>query len=129
MNVHKTFRKRPGRLLNVLCTFSLHPVSTGEWSFSTENLLYFSSSFITCFGTAVINNWTTIFDITIVLTLTGLSSPPLPYGVLKNAFSREGVKPIFFVNDISIYQMLSAFFHFEATLNKLFNNCIKLYWY
>ena len=27
LNVHKTFKRRPGRLLNVLCTFSLHPVS------------------------------------------------------------------------------------------------------
>ena len=30
LNVHKTFRSRPGRLLNVLCTFNLRPVSTGE---------------------------------------------------------------------------------------------------
>ena len=30
MNVHKTFRGRPGRHLNVLCTFSLRPVSTGK---------------------------------------------------------------------------------------------------
>ena len=29
LNVHKTFRRRPGSLLNVLCTFNLHPVSTG----------------------------------------------------------------------------------------------------
>ena len=29
LNVHKTFRRRPGRLLKVLCTFSLRPVSTG----------------------------------------------------------------------------------------------------
>ena len=29
LNVHKTFRSRPGRLLNVLFTFSLRPVSTG----------------------------------------------------------------------------------------------------
>ena len=29
LNLHKTFRRRPGRLLNVLCTFSLRPVSTG----------------------------------------------------------------------------------------------------
>ena len=29
LNVHKTFRTRPGRLLNVLCTFNLRPVSTG----------------------------------------------------------------------------------------------------
>ena len=29
LNVHKTFRRRPGRLLNVLCTFNLLPVSTG----------------------------------------------------------------------------------------------------
>ena len=30
LNVHKTFRRRPGRLLNVLCTFNLPPVSTGQ---------------------------------------------------------------------------------------------------
>ena len=30
LNVHKTFRKRPGGLLNVLCTFNLRPLSTGE---------------------------------------------------------------------------------------------------
>ena len=29
LNVHKTFRRRPGRLLNVLCTLNLHPVLTG----------------------------------------------------------------------------------------------------
>ena len=29
LNVHKTFRRRPGRLLNVLCTFNLRFVSTG----------------------------------------------------------------------------------------------------
>ena len=30
LNVHKTFRRRPGRLLNVLCTFNLRLVSTGS---------------------------------------------------------------------------------------------------
>ena len=29
LNVHKTFRRRHGCLLNVLCTFNLSPVSTG----------------------------------------------------------------------------------------------------
>ena len=29
LNVHKAFRRRPGSLLNVLCTFNLHTVSTG----------------------------------------------------------------------------------------------------
>ena len=29
LNVHKTFRRRPGRFLNVLFTFNLPPVSTG----------------------------------------------------------------------------------------------------
>ena len=33
LNVHKTFRRRPGRLLNVLCTFNLGPVSTGNASY------------------------------------------------------------------------------------------------
>ena len=30
LNIHKTFRRRPERVLNVLCTFILHPVSTGD---------------------------------------------------------------------------------------------------
>ena len=30
MNVAKKFRRRPGRLLNVLCTFNLRPVSAGQ---------------------------------------------------------------------------------------------------
>ena len=30
MNVHKTFRRLPGRFLNVLCTFNLCLVSTGS---------------------------------------------------------------------------------------------------
>ena len=29
LNVHKTFGRRLGRLLNVLCRFNLRPVSTG----------------------------------------------------------------------------------------------------
>ena len=28
LNVHKTLRRRPGRLMSVLCTFNLRPVST-----------------------------------------------------------------------------------------------------
>ena len=30
LDVHKTFRRRAGRLLNVLCMFNLRPVSTGK---------------------------------------------------------------------------------------------------
>ena len=30
LNVHKAFRRRPARLLNVSCKFNLHPVSTEE---------------------------------------------------------------------------------------------------
>ena len=33
LNVHKTFRRGPGRLLNVLCTFNIRPVSTGTIGF------------------------------------------------------------------------------------------------
>ena len=50
LNVHKTFRRRPGRLLNVLCMFSLRPVSTGflltlfQFYFS----FYFTFIFILC---------------------------------------------------------------------------------
>ena len=41
LNVHKTCRRRPGRLLNVLCTFNLHPVSRGSlkiWIFIRKEL-------------------------------------------------------------------------------------------
>ena len=31
LNVHKTFRKHPGRLLNDLRTFNLRPVSIGDY--------------------------------------------------------------------------------------------------
>ena len=30
LNLHKTFKRRPGRLLTVLCRFNLRPVSTGK---------------------------------------------------------------------------------------------------
>ena len=30
LNVHKTFTRRAGPLLNVFCTFNLRPVSTGS---------------------------------------------------------------------------------------------------
>ena len=33
LNVHKTFRRRPRRLLNALCTFNLRPVSMGKGLF------------------------------------------------------------------------------------------------
>ena len=33
LNVHKTFRRRPGYLMNVLCTFNLRPVSMGKPSY------------------------------------------------------------------------------------------------
>ena len=36
LNVHKTLRRRPERLLNVLCTFNLRIVSTGILSFSKK---------------------------------------------------------------------------------------------
>ena len=32
LNVHKTFRRRLGRLLNLLCTFNLRLVSTGQYN-------------------------------------------------------------------------------------------------
>ena len=31
LNKYKTFRRHPGRLLNVLCTFNLRPVSAGRY--------------------------------------------------------------------------------------------------
>ena len=36
LNVHKAFRRRPGRLLNILCTFNLRPVSREKVLFESE---------------------------------------------------------------------------------------------
>ena len=38
LNVHKTFRRRPGRFLNVLYTFNLRPVFMGQ-THNQSNLL------------------------------------------------------------------------------------------
>ena len=38
LNAHKTFRRLPGRLLNVLCTFNLRPASIGKHYRVTANL-------------------------------------------------------------------------------------------
>ena len=54
LNVHKTFRRRPGRLLNVFCTFNLCPVSTGTiyaWEISGEACFIFTQQW----------NWETSF--------------------------------------------------------------------
>ena len=32
-------------------------------------------------------------------------------------------------SDARIYQIMSSFFYFQATLNRLPNNCVRLHWY
>ena len=42
--VHKTFRRRPGHLLNVLCMFNLRPASSGSYKeFAPENFGKFTA--------------------------------------------------------------------------------------
>ena len=38
LNVHKTFIRRPGCLMDVLCTFNLRPVTRGELSYYDQDL-------------------------------------------------------------------------------------------
>ena len=44
LNVHKSYRRRPGRLLNVLCTFNTRSVSRGKYqslfSFNFKTTVY-----------------------------------------------------------------------------------------
>ena len=47
LNVHKTFRRRPGRLLNVLCTFNLRPVSTGVFFHEFHSIVSLMSMYLT----------------------------------------------------------------------------------
>ena len=46
-NLHKTFRRCPGRLLNVLCMFNLRLVSTGWGNYLRKQ--FFTSKFIILF--------------------------------------------------------------------------------
>ena len=39
LNLHKTFRRRPWRLLNVWCTFSLRSVSTGIMAHKFDKII------------------------------------------------------------------------------------------
>ena len=57
LNVHKTPRRHPGRLLNVLCTFHLRPVSTGYGHYC-ENL---SDNFTN--GRSLLIDWLTSFSV------------------------------------------------------------------
>ena len=43
LNVHKTFRRSPGHLLNVSCTFNLRPVSRGLDAFDmmTQSIIHY----------------------------------------------------------------------------------------
>ena len=38
LKVHKTFRRRPGRFLSVLCTINVRPVSTGIFHLLIEEM-------------------------------------------------------------------------------------------
>ena len=43
--VHKTLRRRPGRLLNVLCTFSLRSVPTANFHNTSTDYCFFTYNF------------------------------------------------------------------------------------
>ena len=49
LNVYKTFVRRSGRLLNVLCEFNLRPVSTGAACISFDSLSNSAFNDIFCF--------------------------------------------------------------------------------
>ena len=60
LNVHKTFRRRPGRLLNVLCTFNLGPVSTGVLTVLPRYIYFYCRNKITKI-TALYFEWNLVY--------------------------------------------------------------------
>ena len=71
LNVHTTFRRRPGRLLNVSCTFNLRLVSTGVASLKPRAYKFiktktparlFSSNFFKSFRTPS-GHWYYLFQV------------------------------------------------------------------
>ena len=60
LNVHMTFRRRPGRLLNVLCTFNLRPVyGRRAEAKHTKSSLYYMKDLINLHSILPVND--TIF--------------------------------------------------------------------
>ena len=53
-NVYKTFRRRPGRLLSVSCTFILHPVSRGFIHELVSGTAIFGTCYYYTYNVAVI---------------------------------------------------------------------------
>ena len=49
-NVHKMFRRRPRRLLNVLCTFYLYPVSRGALRNTLKKYVILSRLYFDVYG-------------------------------------------------------------------------------
>ena len=74
LNVHKTFRRRLGRLLNVLCTFNLRPVSTGLYVIKYLQLLIskFTKGYIVLslnkYTTLAISFWVIFFIVSLILS-------------------------------------------------------------
>ena len=46
LNVHKTFKRRPERLLNILYAFNLRPVATGSLLLVIANILHMKRFFL-----------------------------------------------------------------------------------
>ena len=57
LNVHKTFRRRPGRLLNILCTFNLRQVSTGIFPFCYKHCLSYFSIYEPCLSNIILSQF------------------------------------------------------------------------
>ena len=58
LNVHKTFRRRPGRLLKVMCKFDLRPVSRGgviEWMTLPVSIVKIIKQFFIAYSQFVFN--------------------------------------------------------------------------
>ena len=88
LNVHKTFRRRPGRLLKVLCAFNLRPVSTGTGLFIYPLKKSKNISFSDVFRETSVMKW---------VNDTFRSSPPalfLEKGILKICSKFTGEHPV-----------------------------------
>ena len=79
LNVHKTFRRRSGRVLNVLCTFNLRPVSRG-WIVRIASYTFADINFFTV-KSAKLAEIRHTFKTVIIHGLSHLNAPPLIWKV------------------------------------------------
>ena len=105
LDVHKTFRRRPERLLNLLCTFNLRPVSTGQLKY-------------------ILGSKYALIEIERLICYLKISLTAINFLWCFNHFT-EALKLIYSVKDtVWIFQH-----RLHTSINQVYYDCFKKIWW